>query len=129
MLTLLTPFGKPVDGTIKAPHRVVAVAAFMFATMLAGFASAGAGHLGPGDAQLSSGEYFDRVTFEGAAGDQVVIELSSSAFDPYLIVLGDKHPPGIDGVDENGVQAHPARAGLPQVALGVAQAGQFLPRL
>ncbi len=52
-----------------------------------GAASAGAGRLGPGDALLNSGEYYDRVTFEGAAGDQVVIELTSSEFDPYLMIV------------------------------------------
>src|SRR5690606_23880792 len=48
---------------------------------------AGAGSLGPGDAQLASGEYYDRVTFQGNAGDVVLIEITSSAFDPYLILL------------------------------------------
>ncbi len=57
-------------------------------TLLPGVAAAGAGRLAAGDAQLGSGEFYDRVTFEGAAGDEVVIELTSTAFDPYLIVLG-----------------------------------------
>lgn len=54
---------------------------------LSAVASANAGQLAPGDAQLASGEYYDRVTFEAAAGDSVVIEISSTAFDPYLILL------------------------------------------
>ncbi len=36
---------------------------------------------------MASGEYFDRITFQGNAGDAVLIEITSSAFDPYLIVL------------------------------------------
>src|SRR5690606_37244444 len=55
--------------------------------LLLGSAFAGAGSLGPGDAQLASGEYYDRVTFQGNAGDVVLIEITSSAFDPYLILL------------------------------------------
>lgn len=50
-------------------------------------AAANAGQLAPGDSQLASGEYYDRVTFEAVAGDSVVIEISSTAFDPYLILL------------------------------------------
>ncbi|MBX3144129.1 MAG: carboxypeptidase regulatory-like domain-containing protein [Trueperaceae bacterium] len=55
--------------------------------VLAGAAAAGAGRLGPGDEVLNSGEYFDRVSFEGSAGDQIVIELTSSEFDPYLMII------------------------------------------
>ncbi|MBA2668167.1 MAG: PPC domain-containing protein, partial [Trueperaceae bacterium] len=54
---------------------------------LAGWALAGAGVLAPGDAQLASGEYYDRVTFDGVAGDEVHIELASTAFDVYLVLL------------------------------------------
>ncbi len=50
-------------------------------------AEAGAGSLGPGDTQLQSGEFYDRVSFEGRAGDRIVIELSSTEFDPYLLIL------------------------------------------
>lgn len=65
------------------------MAAFLLSAvaMVTASAWAGAGYLGPGDEQLASGEYFDRVTFSGAAGDEVVIELSSSEFDPYVIVI------------------------------------------
>lgn len=55
--------------------------------MLGGPALAGAGVLGPGDEQLASGEYFDRVTFSGAAGDQLVIDLTSTEFDPYVLII------------------------------------------
>lgn len=58
------------------------------ASACVGVALAGAGTLGPGDAQLGSGEYYDRIRFDGVAGQEVVVELASTAFDPYLIVLG-----------------------------------------
>jgi len=54
---------------------------------LTSLALAGAGYLGPGDEQLASGEYFDRVTFTGAAGDEVLVGVSSTEFDPYVIVV------------------------------------------
>lgn len=50
-------------------------------------AAAGAGTLAPGDSQLDSGEYYDQFSFTGNAGDQVQLELSSDAFDPYLMVV------------------------------------------
>ena len=51
------------------------------------------GSLAAGDQTLRSGEYFDNYTFEGRSGQRVVVDLTSSAFDPYLMVIapsGDK---------------------------------------
>ncbi len=51
------------------------------------------GTLASGDAQLQSGEYFDTYEFQGRAGQRAVFDLTSSAFDPYLMVIapsGDK---------------------------------------
>jgi Caspase domain len=51
------------------------------------------GTLASGDAQLRSGEYFDTYEFQGRAGQRAVFDLTSSAFDPYLMVIapsGDK---------------------------------------
>jgi hypothetical protein len=39
-----------------------------------------------GDETLSSGEYRDDFTFDGQAGQQAIIDLRSTDFDPYLIV-------------------------------------------
>ena len=39
-----------------------------------------------GDATLTSGEYRDNFTFSGQRGQEAVIDLRSSDFDPYLIV-------------------------------------------
>ncbi len=51
------------------------------------------GALASGDAQLSTGEYYDTYEFQGRAGQRAVFDLSSSGFDPYLMVIapsGDK---------------------------------------
>ena len=45
------------------------------------------GTLAAGDQQLRSGEYYDEYTFEGRAGQRAVIEVTSTAFDPYVIVI------------------------------------------
>ena len=55
--------------------------------LLSGMASATAGRLAAGDEQLQSGEYFDRMSFGGTAGEQVRLELHSDEFDPYLLLL------------------------------------------
>jgi hypothetical protein len=39
-----------------------------------------------GDETLSSGEYRDNFSFEGQSGQEAVIDLRSSEFDPYLMV-------------------------------------------
>lgn len=61
--------------------------ALTLALTLSATALAGAGFLGSDDERLASGEYFDRVSFTGAAGDEVVIEVSSTDFDPYVILI------------------------------------------
>jgi hypothetical protein len=44
------------------------------------------GTLGSGDQTLSTGEYADVYSLEGSRGEQVVIDLRSSDFDPYVIL-------------------------------------------
>ena len=46
------------------------------------------GSLGAGDTQLSTGEYMDVYTITGRSGQRLVIRLTSSAFDPYLLMRG-----------------------------------------
>lgn len=46
------------------------------------------GTLQSGDSTLNSGEYVDVFTFEGQAGQQVTISMTSSAFDAYVMVRG-----------------------------------------
>lgn len=50
-----------------------------------------AGTLAAGDAALSSGEFVDRFTIDGTVGQMVRVRLTSSAFDPYVIL---KSPSG-----------------------------------
>lgn len=45
------------------------------------------GRLEPGDGQLNSGEYRDGFYFDGQAGDEITIDLQSTEFDPYLILI------------------------------------------
>ena len=45
------------------------------------------GELAKGDETLDSGEYVDLYTFDGTAGERVVLDLRSVHFDTYLIVL------------------------------------------
>jgi hypothetical protein len=44
------------------------------------------GELAPGDAQLRTGEFVDTYRFQGEAGQRVVVDMRSTAFDPYLIL-------------------------------------------
>lgn len=51
------------------------------------------GELQRSDRTLSSGEYYDEIVFEGRAGQRVTLDLTTSEFDPYLLVVapsGDK---------------------------------------
>ena len=45
------------------------------------------GELGPGDAQLNQGEYYDEYPLEAEAGDVIEADLTSADFDTYLVVL------------------------------------------
>jgi hypothetical protein len=44
------------------------------------------GVLGPGDQTLESGEYAETFTFNWNAGESHVVRLTSTVFDPYVIV-------------------------------------------
>ena len=45
------------------------------------------GELGAGDSQLDDGEYYDSYTFEASPGQQVTVNLTSNAFDTYLLLI------------------------------------------
>jgi hypothetical protein len=45
------------------------------------------GELSPNDGQLETGEYRDIYVFDGSIGDNVVVEMSSTEFDTYIILL------------------------------------------
>jgi hypothetical protein len=60
------------------------------------------GTLRQGDETLDSGEFVDTWTFQGRAGDRVSIAMTSSEFDPYLILSGpgdfsEQNDDGADG--------------------------------
>ena len=44
------------------------------------------GRLEPGDSTLNSGEYTDSYPLNGVVGETVILELTSTEFDPYLMV-------------------------------------------
>lgn len=55
-----------------------------------------------GDQQLSSGEFADAFTVSGQSGQTLIFEMTSTEFDPYLIVRG---PGGLsEDNDDNGDQ-------------------------
>src|SRR5258705_11676033 len=63
------------------------------------------GALASGDAQLSTGEYYDTYEFQGRAGQSAVFDLTTSAFDPYIMVVapsGEKK----ENDDFNGSKSH-----------------------
>lgn len=45
------------------------------------------GALQQGDAELQSGEFIDTFRLQGQAGQRVLIDMRSTAFDPYLILM------------------------------------------
>lgn len=59
------------------------------------------GQLEDGDSTLNSGEYADQFTFEGRPGQRVRLDVSSSAFDTYLILIApDKEQQDNDDVED-----------------------------
>jgi serine protease Do len=48
------------------------------------------GTLGPGDATLNDGSFYQEYRFQGQAGQTVRVSLSSDVFDTYLILLDDQ---------------------------------------
>ena len=70
----------------RHPHWL-AVLLLALPSIVAAQTGAQRGTLAEGDATLSSGEYYDNYTFEGRAGQRLVVDLTSSAFDPYVMVI------------------------------------------
>lgn len=63
------------------------------------------GTLQQGDEQLRSGEFMDTFRFQGQAGQRVVVDMRSTALDPYLILLApsgaQEDNDDISGADRN----------------------------
>jgi hypothetical protein len=76
------------------------------------------GSLASGDAELTSGEYYDTYYVSGRAGEYIVIDLRSSQFDPYLILRAPS-----DEQFEN--DDHEGDATRSQVAMELPEDGQY----
>jgi subtilisin-like proprotein convertase family protein len=77
------------------------------------------GTLDKGDTQLESGEYVDIHTFEGLPGQHVRLDVASSDFDTYMVLI---HPDG--GTDENDDSAEESGHSLIDVQL--TEAGTYM---
>ncbi len=76
------------------------------------------GTLASGDQTLSTGEYGDVYTFDGTAGEQVLIDLRSADFDPYLVL---RNPSG-DQQDNDDYEGDASRSLL---SLALPETGQY----
>ena len=76
------------------------------------------GALSTDDARLSTGEYRDLYAFDGSAGDSIVVELASSAFDPYLILI----PPQGEQIDNDDADG---RQDLSRVTVTLRAGGRY----
>lgn len=62
------------------------------------------GALGSGDSTLRSGEFYDSYTFQGRRGQAVDIRLTSTAFDPYVMISGPNNFSAYNDDDADGGQ-------------------------
>jgi hypothetical protein len=77
------------------------------------------GELGPGDTTLRSGEFVDSYRFQGQVGQRVVINMRSTAFDPYLILLA---PSGAQE-DNDDISASDRNS---RIEMTLAESGQYV---
>ena len=86
--TVLATSSKPdEEGAYEVAYRAVAAGQLPATPGVAiGSGRTEQGALAEGDATLGSGEFVDRFGFVGRAGESVVIDLQSTAFDPYVIL-------------------------------------------
>ncbi|MGQ0532936.1 MAG: pre-peptidase C-terminal domain-containing protein [Caulobacteraceae bacterium] len=76
------------------------------------------GELAQGDTQLQSGEFIDTFSFQGTEGERVVIDMRSTAIDPYLILLA---PSGAQE-DNDDISATDRNA---RIEMSLAETGQY----
>ncbi len=76
------------------------------------------GTLAGGDYELSSGEYYDSYSFNGSAGEQIVIDLRSSEFDPYLMLI----TPAEEQFENDD---HEGDASRSMIAMSLPESGQY----
>jgi hypothetical protein len=70
------------------------------------------GTLASGDQQLTSGEYADLYNINVDQGETIIVEMTSSQFDPYLIL----RPPGGTQVDNDDFEGDRTRSRIEYVA-------------
>jgi hypothetical protein len=78
------------------------------------------GDLAPGDARLLSGEWMDVYFFNGTPGMELTIDLQSSDFDTYLMLI----MPSGGQIDNDDIR--PAVGTDSQISLGLEEAGEHL---
>lgn len=81
--------------TIEAPQATPTATGSQVAT-----GHAMDGELAEGDAQLKTGEYVDTYPYQGHAGENLEIRLTSSDFDPYVAITG---PDGFQNFNDDDV--------------------------
>jgi hypothetical protein len=77
------------------------------------------GSLASGDRTLDSGEYYDTYSLSGTAGDFVVIDLRSSDFDPYLMLVS----PSRENFENDDYEGD---AGRSRVAMELPETGDYI---
>ena len=77
-----------------------------------------AGALQQGDQTLRSGEFVDTYRFAGTAGERVTIDMASSAFDSYLMLIA---PSGAQEDNDDAVQGQPNA----RLETTLAESGQY----
>lgn len=77
------------------------------------------GELAEGDTQLQSGEFIDTYSFQGEAGQRVVIDMRSTQMDPYLILLAPS------GAQEDNDDVAPGRDTNARIETTLAETGQY----
>ncbi len=77
------------------------------------------GALEEGDAQLTGGEFVDIYVFEGTAGQQLTVDLTSTAFDPFL---GVELPSGGDPIANDDFEG---RRDMARVVFQLQESGRY----
>jgi len=76
------------------------------------------GRLEAGDGRLETGEYVDVYTFEGHSGQNVEIEMTSSEFDTYLVLM----TPGEDQIDNDDFDGQTNRS---RIEIALRETGRY----
>lgn len=86
------------------------------------------GTLAEGDERLSSGEYYDLLQFDAAGGEVYTIDLVSSTFDPYLMVVApdsSQQENDNEGASQNSrLELRSSRDGRYQIVVTSAKPGE-----